>query len=225
MLINKDKTKILSLLDIYYPNAKIALNYSNNWELLVSVILSAQCTDIMVNKVTPLLFKKYKKINDYAKADLKDLELDIKKTGFFREKAKRIKESAKIIIEKFNCQIPCSMQDILTLPGVARKTANVVLGNAFGISQGIAVDTHVKRISQRLRLVDLDKIGGKQKNLDYKKDADPVKIENELMKNIPKSKWFKLTYEIIDHGRSVCKAQTPNCKNCFLNNLCPASRV
>jgi len=225
MLVNKDLIRILNLLEKNYPDAKIALNYSNNWELLVSVILSAQCTDLMVNKVTPFLFKKYKTIDDYARAEIKDLERDIKKTGFFREKAKRIKESAKVIIEKFHGEVPSKMEDILTLPGVARKTANVVLGNAYGISEGIAVDTHVKRVSQRLRLVDLDKIGGKGINLDYKKDADPVKIEKELMRVIPKSKWFKLTYQIIDHGRSLCKAQNPNCKTCFLIKYCPASRV
>lgn len=234
MSINKNLNTVLNLLTKHYPGSRIELNYTNNWELLVAVILSAQCTDVMVNKVTDGLFRKYKTIKDYADTDITRLENDVKKTGFFRQKAKRIKESAEIILKKFNGEIPKLMNDLLTLPGVARKTANVVLGNAFNISEGIAVDTHVRRISQRLRLVDTDKIGGKtavsfKRNnkilLDYIQDADPEKIETELMKTIPKEKWFSLTYQIIDHGRAICKAQNPRCKECFLNSLCPAGRI
>lgn len=225
---------IFKILHQAYPDAHIVLDYQNPWELLVAVILSAQCTDIMVNKVTAKLFVKYKRLDDYIKADLKEFETDIRSTGFYHNKAKNILAAAKLIKTKFKGKVPETMSEILTIPGVARKTANVVLGNAYGIVEGIAVDTHVHRLSQRLRLVDIKKIGGKKemtftKNgrsvLDYKKDADPVKIERELMKNVPESDWFKLTYRLIDHGRAVCKAQNPDCKNCILNKFCPASRV
>jgi endonuclease III len=226
--------QILELLSRTYPKATIALRYTNNWELLVSVILSAQCTDIMVNKVTEKLFAKYKTLDDYVKADIKKFEIDIKSTGFYHNKAKNILAAAKLVKEKFGGKVPRTMADILTLSGVARKTANVVLGNAYGVVEGIAVDTHVHRLSQRLRLVDLTKIGGKKLMvferagkvvIDYTKDADPVKIENELMKVIPKSKWFQLTYQLINHGRAVCKAQNPNCANCVLQTYCPVSRI
>lgn len=237
-MINPRINEILSILQKTYSNAKIALKYSNDWELLVAVILSAQCTDIKVNEVTYRLFSKYKTLEDYLNADINKFEKDIRSTGFYHHKAKNILASAKLVKEKFGGKIPETMDEILTLPGVARKTANVVLGNAYKIIEGIAVDTHVHRISQRLRLVDLDKIGGKKKIifnrpasrpglevLDYIKDADPNKVEQELMKNVPREKWFKYTYMIIDHGRAICKAQNPKCDICPLNNLCPASRV
>lgn len=226
--------QIIQLLKKAYPHAKIALTFKNPWELLVSVILSAQCTDVMVNKVTGKLFVKYKTFNDYLAADLKTFEQDIKSTGFYHNKAKNILATAKIIEEKFGGTVPNTMEALLTLSGVARKTANVVLGNAFGVVEGIAVDTHVHRLSQRLRLVDMGTIGGKKemtftKNgktiVDYKKDADPNKIERELMSTLPKEDWFGFTYRIIDHGRAICKAQRPNCTHCLLNSLCPASRV
>lgn len=233
---------ILHLLKKSYPDTKIVLRYRNPLELLVSVVLSAQCTDVMVNKVTERLFKKYTTLTDYVNADSKEFEQDIKSTGFYHNKTKNILAAAKIIKEKFNGAIPRTTPEMLTIPGVARKTANVVLGNAYGVVEGIAVDTHVLRLSQRLRLVDLDTIGGKKKIvfkrdglaksqdhllsvIDYKKDADPVKIEKELMKVIPKTDWFKLTYLLIDHGRAVCRARNPDCAHCFLNKLCPASRV
>ncbi|MDP1722321.1 MAG: endonuclease III [Candidatus Gottesmanbacteria bacterium] len=237
---------VVTLLKAAYPQARIVLHYSNSWELLVSVILSAQCTDVMVNKVTEKLFTKYPTLEDYVHADIKVFEQDIKSTGFYHNKAKNILAAAKLIREKFSGIIPRTMDEMLTIPGVARKTANVVLGNAYGVVEGIAVDTHVLRLSQRLRIVDLDKIGGKKsmvfkrdglakpqdhllKNeqvvVDYKKDADPVKIERELMDVIPKSDWFKLTYLLIDHGRAVCKAQNPDCAHCMLRILCPASRT
>lgn len=234
MAINHKIEDILIILKRTYPEASIALNYSNNWELLVSVILSAQCTDKVVNKVTAKLFQKYKTFNDYLSAKLPVFESDIKSTGFYHNKAKNILSSAKLISEKYDGNVPNNMNDLLQLAGVARKTANIILGVAFHKVEGIAVDTHVNRISQRLRLVDLDKIGGKKyvkflkvgkEITDYKKDADPNKIENELMKNIDKSEWCNITYRIIDHGRNVCKSQNPGCMNCPLGKICSSSRV
>jgi endonuclease III len=225
---------ILKILELTYPKATIALQYGNPWELLVSVILSAQCTDIMVNKVTQKLFSKYPTLDDYCFADIHEFERDITSTGFYHNKAKHILATAKIVKEKYKGKIPQTMEEILSLPGVARKTANVVLGNAFGVVEGIAVDTHVHRISQRLRLVDLMKIGGKKLMvferdgkpvIDYTKDADPNKIETELMGVIPKKDWFTITYRVIDHGRAVCKAQNPDCSHCPLSMVCPVSRV
>ncbi|KKU95588.1 hypothetical protein A3A64_02255 [Candidatus Gottesmanbacteria bacterium RIFCSPLOWO2_01_FULL_48_11] len=230
---------IIGVLKKAYPRAKIVLRYRTPWELLVSVILSAQCTDVMVNKVTEKLFAKYKTLDEYVTADLEQFEKDIKSTGFYHNKAKNILAAAKLIKETFGGTVPRTMEELLTLPGVARKTANVVLGNAYGVVEGIAVDTHVLRLSQRLRLVDLEKIGGKKEItfqrlttgshtvtlIDYKKDADPVKIERELMGVIPKKDWFITTYLLIDHGRAVCKAQKPDCGHCVLSQLCPASRI
>ncbi len=218
-----------------YPDAKIVLNYGNNWELLVAVVLSAQCTDKKVNEVTLKLFKKYPALQDYVNADLAEFEQDIRQTGFYRHKAKNILGAAELVAEKFGGKLPQTMEEMLTIPGVARKTANVVLGNAYGVVEGIAVDTHVQRLSQRLRLVPVDKIGGGNKplyymksgerRLDYFKDAVPEKIERELMRVIPKKDWFKLTYLLIDHGRAICKAQNPDCRNCQLNKICPVSRI
>lgn len=238
--MKKSTEEILKLLKKNYPHAKIALNFGNSWELLVAVVLSAQCTDKMVNQVTAKLFARYKTLDDYTDANLSAFEQDIKSAGFYHNKAKNILATAKIIKEKYKGKIPDKMEDLLTLPGVARKTANIILGNAYDIVEGIAVDTHVQRISQRLRLVDFSKIGGKKilffkrpglskrpglNNIDYVKDADPNKIEQELMKVIPKQDWFKFTYMIIDHGRAICKAQNPNCSICPLVKLCPASRI
>lgn len=240
MNLNPHKNKIIDLLAQNYPNAKIALNFGNKWRLFVAVVLSAQCTDVKVNQVTEKLFKKYAgktlkmEIGNYANVNLGEFEQDIRQTGFFRQKALRIINSAKTILEKFNGEVPKTMKDLLTLPGVARKTANVILSSAFGITEGIAVDTHVIRLSQRLRLVDLDKIGGKKARkfmkegreaIDFIEDADPVKIENELMKNIDKNQWLKISYRLIDHGRAICKAANPNCQVCFLSKVCPTARV
>lgn len=217
-----------------YPHASIALRFTTPWELLVAVILSAQCTDVMVNKVTEKVFKKYPLFSDYLTASQAVFEQDIKPTGFYHNKAKSILATASMLHERFADTVPRTMEELLTLPGVARKTANVVLGNAFGIVVGIAVDTHVGRLSQRLRLVDLALIGGKKglyftkgdrKVLDYKKDADPKKIERELMATLPKKDWFSITYRLIDHGRAICTAQRPKCAECMLRELCPASRV
>jgi len=193
--------KIIQKLKELLPDAKIVLKYSNNWELLVAVILSAQCTDKMVNKVTDKLFKKYKTLADYVKADPKEFENDIRSTGFFRNKTKNILAAAKIIKNKFGGVVPNTMKDLLTLPGVARKTANVVFGNAFGIYEGIAVDTHVRRLAKLYGLTDHD---------------DPDKIEQDLMKIVPKKDWFKFTYLMIDYGRKYCFARKHDHKNCPL---------
>ncbi len=216
---------ILKLLKKNYPHAQIILRYGNFWELLVAVILSAQCTDVMVNKVTEKLFSKYPALEDYVHVNPKEFEQDIKSTGFYHNKAKNILAAAKLIKEKFDCRIPKGMEEMLTIPGVARKTANVVLGNAYGIVEGIAVDTHVLRLSQRLGLVNQDAIGGKKLATDFKKDADPVKIEKQLMAVVPKADWFNLTYLLIDHGRAICRAQNPDCNHCILKTICPSSRV
>jgi endonuclease III len=199
---------LLTLLKSHYPASKIALNYSNNFELLAAVMLSAQCTDVMVNKVTEKLFKKYRTVSDYAGADIKELEQDIKSTGFYHNKAKNLKAAAKLLIEKFNGNVPKSMEEMLEIPGVARKTANIVLGNAYGVVEGIAVDTHVRRLSQRLGLTLND---------------NPVKIEKDLMKLFDRSEWLSLTYRLIDHGRAVCDAKKPLCDACILSKICPSA--
>lgn len=224
---------IISLLKKNYPDVRIALNYTNTWELLVAVILSAQCTDVMVNKVTEKLFQKYPLFEDYLNVGLGEFEKDIRSTGFYHNKAKNILDTAKIIKEKFNSQVPQTMKELTSLSGVARKTANIILNVAFNKSEGIAVDTHVLRLSQRLGLVDTTKIGGKkrieyskygQKRLDYLKDAIPVKVENELMETIPKKEWEKISFLLITHGRHICKSQNPKCGECFLNKICKSSR-
>jgi len=200
--------QIVSLLKAHYPDSKVALNFTNSWELLVAVVLSAQCTDERVNQVTRSLFKKYKTVEDYAKADLREFEQDIKSTGFYKNKAKNIINIAKIILDKYGGKVPNKMEELLKLPGVARKTANIVLGNAFGIVEGIAVDTHVRRLAKRLGLSD--------KN-------DPVKIEKDLMEIFDRKDWFKVTYMLIDHGREICEAKKPRCDKCFLNEICPSA--
>ncbi|MBI3420756.1 MAG: endonuclease III [Candidatus Sungbacteria bacterium] len=191
-----------------YPRATIALKFSNPWELLVAVILSAQCTDKKVNEVTNVLFKKYKTLNDYLRADLKTFERIIHPTGFYHAKARHILASAKLIKEKFNGRIPKTMEEMLTLKGVARKTANVVLGNAYKIVQGIAVDTHVRRLSQRLG---------------FSHTNNPEKIEQELMRLLPQKDWFKATYLLIEHGRAICAAKDPRCDLCPLKDICPSA--
>ncbi len=200
--------EIIRRLKRVYPNAKIVLNYSNHWELLVAVILSAQCTDKKVNEVTVALFKKYRSLNDYANADPKEFERMIKPTGFYRAKAKSILTSARMIKEKYNGEVPRTMKELLTLRGVARKTANVVLGNAYGVVEGIAVDTHVRRLSQRLGL---------------SQSGNPEKIEQDLMVLLPRKDWFKTTYLLIDHGRAICTARDPRCDLCPLAHICPSA--
>ncbi|MFC1647136.1 endonuclease III domain-containing protein [Patescibacteria group bacterium] len=232
--LNKSRIyEVLETLNNTYPKAKIALIYSNPWELLVAVILSAQCTDRIVNKVTSDLFRKYKSIDEYAKCNIKELEKDIKSAGFFRTKSKYIVACAKIVTSDYKNRVPDSMQELLLLPGIARKTANVILGNAYQVIEGIAVDTHVLRISQRLRLVNIDSIRGrkikyvnsKNKNrIDYKKDASPLMVETELMQIISYKDWFGFTYKIIDHGRRTCVAINPKCDECPMSELCPSRR-
>ncbi|MGC8872496.1 MAG: endonuclease III [Caldimicrobium sp.] len=202
----KEKVKeIIRRLREAYPEAKIALNFKNPLELLVATILSAQCTDERVNKVTAELFEKYKTAKDFAEAPLEELANAIRSTGFYQQKAKYIKEACKIIVEKYGGEVPRSMDELLELPGVARKTANIVLSNAYGIVEGIPVDTHVSRLSQRLGLV---------------KSKDPVKIERELMEIVPKEEWFSFPYLLQAHGRAICTARKPKCEECFLKDLC-----
>jgi len=199
--------KILATLDKMYPNATCALHHSNPWELLVATILSAQCTDKRVNIVTPGLFKKYPTIHDFANVSQDELAQDIKSTGFFNNKARSVIGAAKKILGDFGGEIPQDIDKLLTVPGAARKTANVVLGCAFGIASGIVVDTHVQRISHRL---------------DLTKETEPVKIEKDLMKIIPKEKWILFSHQIIHHGRALCVARNPKCAECKLDPLCYA---
>jgi len=190
---------ILRKLKKLLPDAKMVLQYSNNWELLVAVILSAQCTDKKVNEVTKMLFKKYKTLDAYARARQSTFEKDIYSTGFYRNKARNIIASAKLIREKFGGNVPKMMEDMLTLPGVSRKTANVVLGNAYGVVEGIAVDTHVARLAKKFGLTD---------------HTDPKKIEQDLMALFPKKEWFKLTYYLIEYGRRYCPAKPHDHSKC-----------
>ncbi|MBI2639616.1 MAG: endonuclease III [Candidatus Sungbacteria bacterium] len=206
----KRAEKIFTRLLKAYPDAKIALKYENPMQLLAAVIMSAQATDKKVNEVTMPLFKKYRTVSDFAKADRKTFEKEIKQTGFYRQKTKNIIESARTIRDKFAGKVPRRMEEILTLRGVARKTANVVLGNAYGVVAGIAVDTHVRRLSQRLG---------------FSEENDPVKIEKDLTRLFPKENWFKLTYILIDHGRAVCTARNRKCAVCPLKDICPSSLV
>lgn len=202
--------EVIRILKNIYPNAEIALQHRNPLELLVATILSAQCTDTMVNKVTEAIFKKYKTVEDYAQADIKKFESEIRSTGFYKNKAKHIIEAAKIIVEKYNSKVPKTMEELLILPGVARKTANIVLSNAFNIVEGVAVDTHVKRLSQRLGLTE---------------NEYPDKIEKDLMRITPKDDWFKFSYRLIEHGRNICKAVKPLCEKCDLNKICPSAFI
>lgn len=200
--------KIIQILEKKYPDAKIALDYSNALELLVATILSAQSTDVTINQITKKLFKKYTKPEDYANADITALERDVKSSGFYHNKAKNIQKAAQLIIEKFGGKVPKTMEELIELPGVARKTANIVLFGAYGKVEGIAVDTHVRRLSQRLGLTE---------------NEDPEKIEKDLMLLVPKEKWMHLANLLIFHGRSVCFAKKPNCKGCELNEICPCA--
>jgi len=206
--MHKKISKILQLLQQNYPKQKIILQYSNSWELTVAVILSARCTDKQVNKVITKLFQKYKTISNYANADLEEFQNDIKSTGFFKNKAKHIIQSARIILDQYNGQVPETMRELRKLPGVGRKTANIILAQAFHKIVGIAVDTHVKRISERLGLTN---------------EKNPEKIERDLMKLFDKKDWYRLTSLFIEHGRAICNARKPKCEKCFLNNLCPSA--
>ena len=200
--------KIIELLENQYPDAKTALSYSNPLEMLVATMLSAQTTDVRVNIVTKSLFKKYKTPEDYANADIKELEQDIHSTGFYHNKARNLQNCCRMLVEKYHSQVPKTMDELLELPGVARKTANIVLNNSYGIIAGVAVDTHVHRLSQRLGLTEND---------------DATKIEQDLMKITPEEKWMKLADLLIFHGRQVCFARKPKCEACVLNKVCPCA--
>jgi len=202
--------KIIKLLNEEYGGIDIALNFSNPFELLAATILSAQCTDERVNKVTPALFKRYKTIADFAKAVPSELENYIRSAGFFRNKAKNIIGSAKMVMEKYGGKVPDNMKDLLELPGVARKTANIVLGSGFNKSEGIAVDTHVIRLANLLKLT---------------KYEAPVKIEQDLMKIVPKHMWIKFPFLVQTLGRRVCKARRPDHAICPLKHICPSAKL
>lgn len=201
-------TEIIKRLKRAHPDARCALNHSNAFELLIATILSAQCTDERVNKVTADLFRKYRKPEDYLKVRDIELQQDIKTTGFFRNKTKSIQGACKVLIDEFGGEVPRTMDELLRVPGAARKTSNVVLGVAYGIAEGIVVDTHVSRLSQRLRLT---------------RQKDPVKIEKELMELVPKKDWIIFSHLLIFHGRRVCKARRPLCEDCVVEKLCPSS--
>ena len=202
--------KIIRLLKRAYPDAKCSLNHSNAFELLIATILSAQCTDARVNIVTQDLFRKYRKPQDYLKVSPRELQQDIRTTGFFRNKTTSIQGASRVLIDEYGGEVPQTMDELLELPGVARKTANVVLGNAFGISAGVVVDTHVTRLSHRL-------------GLSSQKTAE--KIEQDLIPIVPKKDWVIFPHLFIAHGRAICKARNPLCAECVLEKLCPSSSL
>ncbi len=206
--LHKRTLETIRLLRKQNPNPHTALNHSNPLEMLVATMLSAQCTDKRVNMVTEKLFKKYRAPKDYAEADLKELEQDIRSINFYQAKARNIKNANKMLTEKFNSQVPDNMDDLVQLPGVARKTANVVLSSAFHKAEGIAVDTHVRRVSQRLGLTG---------------STDPNKIEQDLMRLVPPKDWIDFSHLLIQHGREVCTAKHPRCAECVLNKICPSA--
>jgi endonuclease-3 len=205
--IKERAQKVFVLLKKEYPEAKSALNFRSPFELLIATILSVQCTDARVNMITPGLFRKYPTPKSLAEADVRELEQEIKSTGFYRQKANSVINCGKSIMETFGGEVPHTMEQLLTLDGVGRKTANVVLGNAFGVP-GIAVDTHVKRLAQRLG---------------FSKEDDPTKIEFDLMKLFPKENWTMLCHFLMSHGRKVCIARLPKCEMCIVNKLCPSA--
>ncbi len=204
----KRARSVLRTLRRTYADADMMLVYSNHWELLVSVMLSAQCTDKMVNRVTADLFKKYKTIDDYIAADPREFEKDIHSTGFYRSKTKNVLAAARMLKERFGGELPHTLEEMIQLPGVARKTANVVLGNAYGVVEGIAVDTHVKRLSNRLG---------------FSANTNTDKIEQDLMGLVPQKEWFDTTYTLIEHGRAICDARAPRCDECPVKKLCPSA--
>ncbi len=208
--IERRAPEIVRLLSTTYPDARVALNFSNPLEMLVATILSAQCTDEKVNQVTATLFRKYRKPEDYLRVPEEELKRDVKPTGFFNQKATSIREACRRIVEVYDGEVPDTMQDLITLRGVARKTANIVLGNGFGKVEGIAVDTHVKRLANRLG---------------FSAEKDPDKIEQDLMRLVPRKRWFDFTYVLIDHGRAICEARKPRCGDCPVNHVCPSSLV
>jgi endonuclease-3 len=208
--------EVIRRLKVAYPDAKVALHFNTPLETLVATILSAQCTDERVNQVTANLFQKYRRAEDYLKVPEAELAADIRPTGFFNQKARAIRGASRRITEEFGGEVPKDMEGLITLPGVARKTANIVQGNAYpdlhrrDPAAGIAVDTHVRRVAGRLG---------------FTANTDPDKVERDLMRLVPRKEWFSFTYVLIDHGRQVCKAPTPRCEVCPVNDLCPSSRV
>lgn len=211
MISVKNKSQdILKILKKTYPKADCALHHQNPLQLMVSTILSAQCTDKRVNQVTPALFAKYKSAQDFSRAKSPELEKIIRSTGFFRQKARWIKAAGQKLVRDFGSQVPRKMEDLVTIPGVARKTANVVLGTAYRIAEGIVVDTHVKRIAKRLGL---------------SRQTDPVKVEQDLVQVIPRKNWIWFSHALITHGRQICKAIHPLCSQCPLVQICPSREV
>lgn len=208
--IEERAPEIIRILSETFPDAKVALNFSNALEILVATILSAQCTDEKVNEVTASLFRKYRTPEDYLRVPEDELKADIKPTGFFNQKAIAIRDACRRIVEEYDGEVPNTMEDLITLRGVARKTANIVLGNAFGIVEGIAVDTHVRRLANRLG---------------FSEHADPDKVEQDLMRLLPRQRWFDFTYVLIEHGRAICVSRKPRCEECPVNHLCPSSLV
>ena len=206
----KYSKKILDTLMKFYPEIKCALNFESPWQLLVATVLSAQCTDERVNKVTVALFEKYPNVEDYIDIDLSELEKLIFSTGFYKNKARYIKAAAMKVVDSFQGKVPEKMEELITIPGVARKTANVVLSEAYNINEGIAVDTHVKRLSNKLGLT---------------KHNDPKKIELDLMAEYDQRDWRNITHVLITHGRRYCFARKPNCKECPLGKICPSYKV
>ncbi|HZV47103.1 MAG TPA: endonuclease III [Thermodesulfovibrionales bacterium] len=201
---------IINRLKKEYPEQKTALHFRSPFDLLVATILSAQATDILVNKVTRDLFTKYTSVKDYADVPLERLQKDVSSINFYKTKAKNIQASAQIIVMNFHAKVPKTMEELTTLPGVARKTANIILSNAYGINAGIAVDTHVKRLSYRLGLT---------------KNEDPVKIERDLMESLPKEDWSNLSHLLISHGRKICQAIKPKHQECVLSDICPSRDI
>lgn len=210
MKAKEKMSEILKSLKKEYPEARTALNYRTPFELLAATILSAQTTDAHVNKVTEALFKKYRSVKEFADADLETLQKDVSSVNFYRNKAKNIQGSARMIVERFDSEVPRTMEELTSLPGVARKTANIILSNVYGINEGIAVDTHVKRVSFRLGLT---------------KNEDPVKIEKDLMAVTPKEEWGNLSHLLIFHGRKICQAKKPNHSECVLYDICPSRDI
>jgi endonuclease III len=201
--------EVVARLKSEYPDARTELDWTNPLELLVATMLSAQTTDVQVNRVTQSLFAKYRTAEDYAESSPEELEEDIRPTGFYRNKARSLRGMASALVEEHGGEVPRTMQELVALPGVGRKTANVVLGNAFGLEEGIVVDTHVRRVSRRLGLT---------------QNQDPPKIEQDLMKIVPREDWTVFSHLLILHGRRTCKARKPDCPNCILNDICPSVR-
>jgi endonuclease III len=201
--------EVVARLKAEFPDARTELDWKNPLELLVATMLSAQTTDVQVNRVTQTLFAKYRTAEEYAHADPTELEEDIRPTGFYRNKARSLRNMADALVEEHGGEVPSNMRELVALPGVGRKTANVVLGNAFGVDEGIVVDTHVRRVSGRLGLTE---------------NKDPVKIEQDLTKVVPQEDWTVFSHLLILHGRRTCKARKPDCPNCILNDICPSAQ-